>query len=315
MHNYNRTVNEAGHEFEDEIGHEMHELANEFSHEFGHETGHEYEDESAHEMHEASHELGHEAQEMGHEFQDEYEDEFAHEMHEAAHEMHETHETGHEMSHETSEVFSETMEMELASELLGVSNEAELEQFLGRLVRRAARGVRNFARSSVGRRIGGFLKTVAKKALPVVGKIAGTALGGPLGGMVGNRLGSWASNLFELELEGLSNEDKEFEIARAYVRFAGDAVRRAAVNPAWRTNPRRVALRSAALAARTFAPGLLRRRRGTRQPGFRGRQGYRSSNGNSFVPSIGSAATGGSPVASGTWFRRGRQIVINLYSR
>lgn len=305
MHNYNRTVNEMGHEashelgheFEDEMGHEMQEFANEFGHEFGHESSHEFEDE--YEMHETN-----EMHEM-HETGNEYEDEFGHEMHE----MNEL----HEMNHESNEVFSEVMEMELASELLGVSNEAELEQFLGRLVRRAARGVSKFARSTAGRKLGGFLKGIAKKALPVVGKIAGTALGGPLGGMVGNKVGSWASNLFELELEGLSNEDKEFEIARAYVRFAGDAVRRAASNPALRRNPSRVAMQSAAMAARNYAPGLLRRRRrGGRYQMNRGgmRSPQRSTGG--FNGSPLSSTNGARSVANGTWFRKGSQIIINL---
>ena len=36
-----------------------------------------------------------------------------------------------------------------------------------------------------------------------------------------------ASNLFEMELEGLSQEDREFEAAKQFVRFASEAVKNA----------------------------------------------------------------------------------------
>src|SRR4030066_2380924 len=64
----------------------------------------------------------------------------------------------------------ETLEMELASELLSVTNEQELDQFIGRLVKRAGR----FLKSPVGRALGGVLKSVAKKALPIVGGAIGS---------------------------------------------------------------------------------------------------------------------------------------------
>ena len=90
-----------------------------------------------------------------------------------------------------------------------------------------------------------------------MGRAAGTFFGGPVGGAIGGKLGSLATNLFELELEGLSNEDKEFELSKAYVRFATDAVRRAAFSPALRTNPRQVVRNAVIAAARRNAPGLL----------------------------------------------------------
>ena len=156
----------------------------------------------------------------------------------------------------------ETQEMELAHELLEVSNEEELNMFLGSLIKKAGRGISNFAKSSVGRAIGGALKAVAKKVIPIAGGALGTFVGGPLGGMVGSKLGSMASNLFELELEGLSPEDREFEVARAYVRFANSAVQRGAAIQ--RQNPGAsapaVTRQVLASAARQHAPGLLRPR-------------------------------------------------------
>lgn len=314
MHNIGRTVGEASHEFE---GHEFE--GNEF------ESGHEYEGNEF--------EGGHEYE--GHEFESSHEDEFLnelHELHETSHESHETQGEAHEMageyetSHESHEVNHEAMEMELATELLGVSNEMELEEFLGKLVRRAAGAVKSFANSSAGRAIGGVLKAAAKKALPIVGKVAGSFFGGPVGGMIGGKLGSLASNLFELELEGLSNEDKEFELARAYVRFANDAVRRAAHNPNFRFQPRRIARNAVIAAARRNAPGLLRRNplgnnMGRRpmpsapRPTFRNTQmqsnngyinGFSNGNGN------GNGNGAGQQSATGTWYQQGDQIILNL---
>jgi len=212
------------------------------------------------------------------------------------------------------ELSSEAMEMELATELLNVSNEGELEQFLGGLISKAAGAVKSFANSSAGRAVGGFLKSAAKKALPIVGKAAGAYFGGPLGAQIGGQLGSYASNLFELELEGLSNEDKEFELSRAYVRFANDAVRRAARNPRSRTHPRQAARNAVIASAQRNAPGLLRKRRRA------GRRGNRSMVAPAYPPygnyNIGTAmadqSSGNSQAPSGSWYRKGNQIILNL---
>jgi hypothetical protein len=171
-------------------------------------------------------------------------------------------EYGNEYSGEYSGALNETLEMELAHELLEVSNEEELNMFLGKLIKGAGRAVGNFAKSGAGRAIGGVLKTVAKKALPIAGGALGTFFGGPLGGMVGKKLGSMAGNMFELELEGLSPEDQEFETARAYVRFANSAASRAAALQTQNSGAPAGAVVRQALsgAARQHAPGLLRPR-------------------------------------------------------
>lgn len=214
----------------------------------------------------------------------------------------ETNEYAGELSHEA-------MEMELATELLGVSNEAELEQFLGGLIKKAAGAVKSFANSSAGKAIGGILKTAAKKALPIAGKALGSAFGGPVGGMIGGKLGSFASNLFELELEGLSNEDKEFELAKAYVRFANNAVQNAARNPQYLRNPGQVARNAVFSAAKRYAPGLLRRRGYPGRNNYRPAPAYAVNNYNGYNEGIDSATD---TAASGTWYRQGNQIILNL---
>jgi hypothetical protein len=92
--------------------------------------------------------------------------------------------------------------------------------------------------------------------------------------------------LFELELEGLSNEDREFEVAKRFVRFATDATRRASSAAALGAPARTVVTAALKQAAYNHAPGLLRKRN---------RGGMSSSSG-----------TG----SSGTWRREGSSIVL-----
>ena len=69
---------------------------------------------------------------------------------------------------QTESPFEEVDEMELAAGLLEVTDEAELEQFLGNLFRRARQAIRKGVSSPVGQALGGILKGAAKQALPMV---------------------------------------------------------------------------------------------------------------------------------------------------
>jgi hypothetical protein len=185
--------------------------------------------------------------------------------------------------------------MELAAELLEVNSEAELDRFLGGLFSRVARGVSNFARSGVGRALGGVLKKAAGAALPIVGGAIGSFVGGPAGTALGSKLGSMAGKAFGLELEGLSQEDREFEVAKQFVRLASDATARAAAAPQ-QGDPRAIARAAFNAAAQTYAPGLV-----TPPPGRPG------------APGAGAAAGhgGGHRLArSGKWIRKGGEIIL-----
>lgn len=155
------------------------------------------------------------------------------------------------------EVHGESTELEFAAELLSVTDEHELDQFLGNLIRKVARTAGSALRSPLGRAVGGILKGVLKKTLPLAGGALGTFAGGPLGAQIGSGLASMAGRALGLELEGLSHEDQEFEAARRFVRFASQAVKNAVA--ASQTNDPATAARAAtAAAAQRFAPGLLR---------------------------------------------------------
>ena len=195
-----------------------------------------------------------------------------------------------EMEFEASEtVFDEATEMELTSDLLEVVDDAELDQFLGKLFKKAGRTLGRFVRSPTGRALGGALKGVAKMALPAIGGALGTAVAPGLGTAVGGALGHAAGQLFGLELEGLSPEDQEFEVARRFVRLAGNAVEKATtLSPA--IDPGRAAKIALSAAAGKHAPGLLA------APG-RG-------------PAIPAAKPASFGLNSGRWVRRGRRIVL-----
>lgn len=154
-------------------------------------------------------------------------------------------------------VFDEATEMQMASELLAVSDEAELEQFLGGLIKKAGRAIGKFVKTPTGQALTGMLKGAAKKYLPTVAGAVGTAFGGPVGAALSSQLTSQANWIFGLELEGLSPEDQEFETAKHYVRWAGEAAKNAALAPPT-ADPVTAAKSAAVTAAQQHAPGLLR---------------------------------------------------------
>jgi len=191
--------------------------------------------------------------------------------------------------------------VQLASELLEVSNEAELDHFLGGLIGQFGQ----LARSPLGQAVGGVLKGAAAKALPMAGSALGGYIGGPLGAQIGSGLASAAGSALGLEGEGMSNEDREFEGAKQFVKFAADTAKNAASAPA-SGEPRSVAQAAAIAAARMHAPALLQQAASTLQGA---KQGGRP------VAGYGSA-TGGSAQGAecqrdrGHWVRKGRHVIL-----
>lgn len=151
--------------------------------------------------------------------------------------------------------FNEVTEMELTSKLLSLNSEQEMDYFLDGLFSKALGAVTNFIGSPAGKKLKGWLKKTAKKVLPGLGVAAGNFLGGPLGGQIGGKLAKDVSNLFGLELEGLSPEDSDFETAKAFVRFAGNAAKQAQDHTTG--NPTEDVKQAIVEAAKRFAPGML----------------------------------------------------------
>ena len=124
--------------------------------------------------------------------------------------------------------------------------------------------------------------------------MVGSAIGGPSGAQMGSQAASSMGQIFGLELEGLSLEDQEFEAAKSFVQFAGEAAKNAASAPST-ANPKAIAQQAATVAARQLAPGLLAGTTATTAT---------------------TAATAGKSCAacgrgsSGRWIRRGNKIVL-----
>src|SRR5262245_48836088 len=137
-----------------------------------------------------------------------------------------------EWAGESGRVFDEALEMELAAELLEIRDEGELDRFLGDFIKKASRAVGKFVKSPTGQALGGILKGAAKQALPMVSSAIGGLVGGEPGSNLGTQLASTAGKMFGLELEGLSGEDREYEVARGFIRFASEAVKNATQAPA-----------------------------------------------------------------------------------
>lgn len=178
------------------------------------------------------------------------------------------------------DVFSEIEEMKLAASLLGITDETELDRFIGKLIGQAGQAVGRFVSSSTGQALGGILKAVAKQALPMIERAHSGYVDVDRETQIRGQLKSVDGRIFGLELEGLSPEDKEFEVAKKFVRFAGDAAKNAMSTPIT-AGPRAVAKKAIVQAAQRHAPGLL-------------------CNGL------------GAPKHTGHWFRRGRNIIVNF---
>jgi uncharacterized protein (DUF697 family) len=178
--------------------------------------------------------------------------------------------------HETG--MNEEAEIGLASELLSLGTERELDQFFGKALKAAFKGVTDLLGSTEGKLLKSALKKIAKKTLPGIGGAVGTFFGGPIGTTIGTKLGTDASQIFELEMEGLSPEDREFETAKALVRLTNDAGKQLVENSTG--NPEQDARAALIEASRNHAPGLITRKN-RRKCGKRG-----------------------------AWYRRGNRLII-----
>ncbi len=147
-----------------------------------------------------------------------------------------------------------TQELELASELLEVGSQLELEQFLGNPFTSVGNAVGRFLPPDTAQALGGILHRGAEQSLPHIGQALG-ATGGVGSGGAWGQLASAAGSLLGLELEGLSPQDQEFETARQFVRFAGAAAHHALANgdP---LPPELAAHEAVTTAGHRFAPGL-----------------------------------------------------------
>lgn len=100
-------------------------------------------------------------------------------------------------NNEANAILSESEISDLAYELLEITDEAELEEFLGKIFRKVKRGVRKIGRR-IGKGVGRFIRGSGGKllrgALPLVGSAVGSIIPGA-GTMIGGAAGSALAGL------------------------------------------------------------------------------------------------------------------------
>jgi hypothetical protein len=182
------------------------------------------------------------------------------------------------------QVFSEGEVQDLASEAMGITSEAEMEQFLGDLISKASHAIGKFVKGPVGQALGGVLKTAAKQLLPQAGQYLGSLIGSPA---IGSQIASAAGSA--LGLNEAEAEEAEYEGAQTLVKLAGDAVKNAASAPPG-AHPQAVATAAVQQAAQVHAPGLVV----SGAPHLHGACGHGE----------------GAGARSGRWIRRGGKIIL-----
>jgi hypothetical protein len=147
---------------------------------------------------------------------------------------------------------------ELAAELLDVVNESELDDFVGGLVVEAAWNAGRRIPVETGRALVSVLRKTVERTLPTL-TIALDDERLPAVS-AGPAAADTAARVFGIELEGMSAEDRDLEIARRFVRFAQAVTVQAATASA--PDPATAARDAVAQAGRELAPGLLTPKRG-----------------------------------------------------
>jgi hypothetical protein len=171
--------------------------------------------------------------------------------------------------------FSEAELDELAMELLSVQDEHELDQFLGRFLRRAVKGVGQFLRTPTGQTLKRILRNAVTSAVPGLGvalnMIPAAGIGGPAGAAIKDAV----------ESEGASGSEADVEAAKKLIAVGGSAAQQVAALPA------NAAPQAAAQAVQSAMQ----------------QQG---------IPSAADGAPAGADTrpTSGEWYRQGRSIVV-----
>jgi hypothetical protein len=140
---------------------------------------------------------------------------------------------------------------ELAAEMLDAVNERDLRRVLQRLAVEAGRPVRRDTALALIE----LLTRTAKRTLPTLT----LATSNDPRAAAATPVAQTAARVYGLETEGMSAEDRDFELARQFARFAEAAFAHAGTTYA--PDPASAATDAVARAAREFAPGLISPRR------------------------------------------------------
>jgi hypothetical protein len=154
---------------------------------------------------------------------------------------------------------AESRIVELAAELLDVTNESELEGFLRKLVAETPRNGGRLPADTAGALVAA-LRRIVERTVPTLTSALGDELDPAT--EAGPSVAATAARVYGLELEGMSAEDRDYEIARQFLHLALATTARAARSPA-RAPAAVIADTAVAGASRELAPGLLPLEHGT----------------------------------------------------
>ena len=228
---------------------------------------------------------------------------------------------GYELHPEIAHEFEYEMhETELAHELLNMEGEAELNHFLGNLVKSAWSGAKALYNSPAGQALKGQLvsgaKALGRQALPALGRAVGGYFGGGTGAQLGNRFGNWAAGRFLNEYEtGSGPASQDLALARGIIRMTRQAAMQiAAQSQAGRPLNRRLVRSIIFRNARQQFPNL---RFPAGRPPVGGPMQQPANIGSGFQAQgnfqTGFGAGGGSlgQPNTGTWYRQGNQLIVS----
>ncbi|MDL9998319.1 hypothetical protein QTI24_06900 [Variovorax sp. J22P240] len=175
----------------------------------------------------------------------------------------------------------------LAYELMTVSDDAEMEEFLGKLMSSVTRKFKKMRRAVLPRLLPilrGPAGDLLKRAMPLLGSALGSAVPGAgtlLGGMAGRRLGQ----LLGGQMEDASDDEARVDLSRKLVSTVTDAVDRAVQDPRSGAEPVSAARDAFVGAMQDNLPAGVRRALARRKHS-------------------------GAEAQSGRWVRRGRKIIV-----
>lgn len=137
----------------------------------------------------------------------------------------------HEFNPPGQEFEEESYEMEMAYELLNTQSEAELNHFLGGLIKKAWSGAKSLYHSPAGQALKGQIiagaKSLGRRALPSLTNKLGQYAGAE-GSQLADRFGSWISNRYLNEQETGGPSEQDVAAARGIVRMTKQAARQVA---------------------------------------------------------------------------------------
>jgi hypothetical protein len=122
--------------------------------------------------------------------------------------------------------FSEAELDELATQLLEVRDEAELDQFIPAILGAATKVLPFLAKSPVGKVLTGILKDAVISGVPALGGLFKSRSRGP---QIGSDVG--AAIRSELDWEGVPADGRDIEAARKIIAIGGGAARELAQQP------------------------------------------------------------------------------------